>query len=82
MQNAAVTKFAHNGAGPVFAGSLFPFVFITIACGAISGFHALIASRHDAEDDREGDPGPLHRLRRDADGVLRGDHGADRGLDH
>src|SRR3954454_8662784 len=44
MQNQPVTKFAHNGAGPVFAGSLFPFVFITIACGALSGFHALIAS--------------------------------------
>ena len=39
-----VTAFADNGAGPVFAGSLFPFVFITIACGALSGFHALIAS--------------------------------------
>jgi carbon starvation protein len=44
MQNEAVTKFAHNGQGPVFAGSLFPFVFITIACGALSGFHSLIAS--------------------------------------
>ncbi|MDO7253534.1 carbon starvation CstA family protein [Helicobacter cappadocius] len=33
-----------DGSGPVFAGSLFPFLFITIACGAISGFHALIAS--------------------------------------
>src|SRR5262249_44937487 len=44
MKNEAVTKFAHTGAGPVFAGSLFPFVFITIACGALSGFHALIAS--------------------------------------
>src|SRR3954451_9313206 len=44
LQNEAVTKFAHNGAGPVFAGSLFPFVFITIACGALSGFHSLIAS--------------------------------------
>jgi carbon starvation protein len=44
LQNEAVTKFAHNGAGPVFAGSLFPFVFITIACGALSGFHALISS--------------------------------------
>src|SRR3954449_8442187 len=44
MQNEAVTKFATNGAGPVFAGALFPFVFITIACGALSGFHALIAS--------------------------------------
>jgi carbon starvation protein len=44
MQNQAVTDFAFSGAGPVFAGSLFPFVFITIACGALSGFHALIAS--------------------------------------
>jgi carbon starvation protein len=40
----AVTDFAFNGQGPVFAGSLFPFVFITIACGALSGFHSLIAS--------------------------------------
>lgn len=38
------TDFAFNGEGPVFAGSLFPFVFITIACGALSGFHALISS--------------------------------------
>jgi carbon starvation protein len=44
LQNEPVTKFAHSGAGPVFAGALFPFVFITIACGALSGFHALIAS--------------------------------------
>ncbi|MEU6840671.1 carbon starvation CstA family protein [Streptomyces sp. NPDC046716] len=39
-----VTDFATRGNGPVFAGSLFPFVFITIACGALSGFHALISS--------------------------------------
>ncbi|GHB20599.1 carbon starvation CstA family protein [Streptomyces umbrinus] len=39
-----VTDFATRGDGPVFAGSLFPFVFITIACGALSGFHSLIAS--------------------------------------
>jgi carbon starvation protein len=44
MQNEPVTKFASSGEGPVFAGSLFPFVFITIACGALSGFHSLIAS--------------------------------------
>ncbi|WUS76935.1 carbon starvation protein A [Kribbella sp. NBC_01245] len=44
MKNEAVTDFALNGNGPVFAGSLFPFVFITIACGALSGFHALVAS--------------------------------------
>ncbi|MGX2992777.1 carbon starvation CstA family protein [Streptomyces sp. JNUCC 64] len=40
----AVTSFASSGAGPVFAGSLFPFLFITIACGALSGFHSLVAS--------------------------------------
>jgi carbon starvation protein len=44
LQADAVTDFAKEGNGPVFAGSLFPFVFITIACGALSGFHALIAS--------------------------------------
>jgi carbon starvation protein len=44
LQNDAVTDFAREGTGPVFAGKLFPFVFITIACGALSGFHALIAS--------------------------------------
>ncbi|GAB3700033.1 carbon starvation CstA family protein [Saccharopolyspora tripterygii] len=44
MKTAAVTDFALNGKGPVFSGALFPFVFITIACGALSGFHALISS--------------------------------------
>jgi carbon starvation protein len=44
MENEPVTKFASSGDGPVFAGALFPFVFITIACGALSGFHSLIAS--------------------------------------
>src|SRR6266568_4078026 len=39
----ALTKFV-DGTGPVFAGKIFPFCFITIACGAISGFHSLIAS--------------------------------------
>ena len=38
-----MTRFI-DGTGPVFAGSLFPFCFITIACGAISGFHALVSS--------------------------------------
>ncbi len=44
IQMPKVTEFASTGAGPVFAGPLFPFVFITIACGALSGFHALVAS--------------------------------------
>ncbi|MBX7119215.1 MAG: carbon starvation protein A, partial [Gemmatimonadaceae bacterium] len=43
LQMPAVTQFI-DGSGPVFAGKVFPFVFITIACGAISGFHALISS--------------------------------------
>ncbi|WP_051065473.1 carbon starvation CstA family protein [Nocardiopsis potens] len=44
LQLPQFTDFAFNGEGPVFAGSLFPFVFITIACGALSGFHSLISS--------------------------------------
>ncbi|MFC8829663.1 carbon starvation CstA family protein [Streptomyces sp. NPDC057137] len=44
MKMDAVTEFASRGDGPVFAGSMFPFVFITIACGALSGFHALVSS--------------------------------------
>jgi carbon starvation protein len=43
LEMPALTKFA-DGDGPVWSGSLFPFLFITIACGAVSGFHALIAS--------------------------------------
>lgn len=43
IQMPALTKFI-DGTGPIFSGSVFPFVFITIACGAISGFHALISS--------------------------------------
>ena len=43
LQMPAVTPFIHGG-GPVIPGTLFPFMFITIACGSISGFHALIAS--------------------------------------
>ena len=43
LQMPAVTHFI-DGSGPVFSGALFPFLFITIACGAVSGFHALISS--------------------------------------
>jgi len=43
LRMPALTQFV-DGSGPVFAGKLFPFAFITIACGAISGFHALVAS--------------------------------------
>lgn len=44
MKTDAVSSFAGSGSGPVFAGTMFPFLFITIACGALSGFHALVAS--------------------------------------
>ncbi|MCA0336189.1 MAG: carbon starvation protein A [Actinobacteria bacterium] len=44
VQMPAVTHFASDGTGPAFAGNLFPFLFITIACGALSGFHALVSS--------------------------------------
>jgi carbon starvation protein len=43
IQMPALTPFI-DGSGPIFGGKLFPFVFITIACGAISGFHALVSS--------------------------------------
>ncbi|MFL5619459.1 MAG: carbon starvation CstA family protein [Gemmatimonadaceae bacterium] len=43
LQMPALTRFT-DGTGPIFAGKLFPFAFITIACGSISGFHALISS--------------------------------------
>ena len=43
LQMPALTKFV-DGSGPVWAGSLFPFLFITIACGSVSGWHALISS--------------------------------------
>lgn len=44
VQMPAATKFASSDSGPAFAGTLFPFLFITIACGALSGFHALVSS--------------------------------------
>ena len=43
LKMPALTRFV-DGTGPIFAGKVFPFVFITIACGAVSGFHALISS--------------------------------------
>ena len=43
LQLPAFTRFV-DGTGPIFAGKIFPFCFITIACGAVSGFHSLISS--------------------------------------
>jgi len=44
IESPAVSEFASRTDGPVFTGALFPFLFVTIACGALSGFHAMISS--------------------------------------
>ncbi|MDR1076640.1 MAG: carbon starvation protein A [Xanthomonadaceae bacterium] len=44
LKMPAMTQYAKTGLGPVWTGGIFPFLFITIACGAVSGFHALISS--------------------------------------
>jgi carbon starvation protein len=44
LRAPAISQFAGNSKGPAFAGALFPFLFITIACGALSGFHSLVSS--------------------------------------
>ena len=51
LQMPAFTQFV-DGTGPIFAGKIFPFCFITIACGAIIGLSLADLLRHDAEDDR------------------------------
>jgi carbon starvation protein len=59
LQAPAISQFA-GGGGPVIPGPLFPFVFITIACGAISGFHSLIATGTTPKMvDKEGDMRPI-----------------------
>ena len=59
LQMAPLSQFTHGG-GPIIPGPLFPFAFITIACGAISGFHALIASGTTPKMiDRESDIRPI-----------------------
>ena len=59
IQMPGVTPFIHGG-GPIVKGPLFPFIFITIACGAISGFHALVASGTTPKMvDRESDCRPI-----------------------
>ena len=55
-----------NGRWPADAPPIWPFLFITIACGAISGFHCLVAQRHHQQADRERVRRPVCRLRRDA----------------
>ena len=71
----ALTKFV-DGTGPVWTGNLFPFLFITIACGAVSGFHALISSGTTPKMLANEGAGLFYRLRWNVNGILRGDYGA------
>ena len=57
----ALTRFCSTAPAPCSAGKVFPFAFITIACGAISGFHALISSGTTAQAHRPRDPDPHRR---------------------
>jgi carbon starvation protein len=83
VQMPAVTHFI-DGTGPIFAGTVFPFCFIVIACGAVSGFHALISSgttpKMITQDDSPRNPGAHDRLRRHADGEFCRRDGDDRRL--
>ena len=81
LQMPAVTKFI-DGSGPVWSGSVFPFLFITIACGAVSGWHSLIASGTTPKMIENERQIALHRLRRDVDGIVRRHHGDDRREHH
>ena len=78
--DAGASRKFIDGSGPVVAGKLFPFCFITIACGAISGFHTLIASGTTPKIITRESYARPDRLRRDVPGIARGDHGADRRL--
>jgi carbon starvation protein len=66
----ALTKFV-DGSGPVFPGTLFPFLFITIACGAVSGWHSLVSSGTTPKLLANEGRRAHDRLRRHAAGVLR-----------
>ena len=79
LQLPAFTRFV-DGTGPIFAGKIFPFCFITIACGAVSGLPFADLLRHHAEDDRQGVARRSRGLRLDAAGELRRHHGHDRRL--
>ena len=69
-----------DGSGLVFAGPVFPFVCITIACGAVSGFHSLIASGTTPKMLEREARIRSHRLRGDGHGNDGRAHGVDRGL--
>ena len=72
------TRTSPRGGGPYFDGPIFPYVFICIMCGAISGFHALVVVGDDAQDGRPRERRPDDRLRRDADGGPGRGRGPDR----
>ena len=73
-------RASSTAAGRCSPGTLFPFLFITIACGCGVGLPCADLLGHDAQDDREGIAHAADRLRRHAHRILRRDHGADRGL--
>ena len=77
LQMPALTRFT-DGTGPVFAGKIFPFAFITIACGAVSGFHALIASGTTPKLLQSETDATARRIRCDAHRITRRDNGAHR----
>jgi carbon starvation protein len=79
IQFPNVTPFIHGG-GPIIKGKLFPFLFVTIACGAISGFHSLVSSGTTPEDGGQGKRRALHRLWGDAVRIAGRSAGADCGL--
>ena len=79
LKMPAMTQYI-DGGGPIIPGKLFPFLFVTIACGAISGFHALVSSGTTPKTDQQGNRCPIHRLRGDADGGAGRHRRADRGM--
>jgi carbon starvation protein len=79
LRMPALTRFV-DGSGPVWSGALFPFLFITIACGSVSGFHALISSGTTPKMVMSETDIRFIGYGANADGKLRRPHGADRGL--
>ena len=77
LELPALTRFV-DGTGPIFAGKIFPFCFITIACGAISGFHSLISSGTTPKLIARETTRAADRLRRHGARELRRHHGAHR----
>ena len=81
QQMPAVTKFI-DGSGPVWSGSVFPFLFITIACGAVSGWHSLIASGTTPKMIENESADRVHRVRWNVNGIVRRHNGDDRRKHH